>query len=334
MEFIKDFEGVVSFINSVKEGESSMFYMPVGLLPELVAALPGSFDASFLGNFNADPVGFVESRCRYGSAKYIDFEDAGCGKAVHIAAMYVGCEAAPSVWVNDIYTVLEYEGKHYNVYSTRTHRLGMSLFGAAENVQGIHYDGQPNYFTKPSAKVVARWAAWLNGCEVRNIEEIAKVKELHDRVRSEVVASGLEYSEQREGLSVKAGPINIGVKFCKSGVNYEYRINYSAIGFGSDAFASLLTAFGRREDTPKCEEAVKPKEEDKKPSAYRVFKSLEVESVDGADKWTSAALKVLQVAAADSSAVVSDICKRALNGLTRLSDKQKWCVAYAFTRSV
>ena len=328
MNVIKDFESVISFVNSVEDNSATSFYMPLSLLPELVANAAYLFDDDFVKAYNADAVSCLDRHSHFGNLSYYaDFEEAECGTVAVVASMYVNTEGNTCVRVNDLFQVLEYEGNYYNVYKTSAKRFGMSIFGGVRNVNNISQDKHPNYFSKPTKAVVTRWVEWLSGCEANNIAEIERVKALHAQVRADVAASGLEYHDTREGLSVTAGPVKIYITLNQSGVSYEYRVNYSAIGFGAEAFASLLAKYGKQEQPKEMQEQQKPK-------AYTVFKALTVENVEGSERWTSDAVKILEAASADSSEVVTDICSRALHGLTRLSDKQRWCVAYAYTRAM
>lgn len=323
MNILRDFESVITFVNSVENSSASVFYIPLSILPELIEKAAYLFDDDYLKAYKADAVGTLDKYFA-NPCYYQEFETAGCGKAAIIAAMYVNTEGNTVVRVGDLFQVLEYEGTYYNIYKTSAKRFGLSVFGGAKNVRNIEHEGRPNYFSKPTESVFNRWVQWLNGCELKNVEEIEKVKALHAQVRADIAASGLEYRNNREGLSVDAGPITVDIRLSQSGVSYEYRVNYKVIGYGAEGLTTLLAKFGKHEQ---------PKE-DNKPKAYNIFKALTVETVEGSERWTDEAVRILEAASADSSEVVADICSRALAGITRLSDKQRWCVAYAYTRAM
>lgn len=322
-------EAIDIISNSAEQG-NSFITLPLAELPEVVAGIPQAFTDDFL------TVWQVSKSKALDGYHYSIIDEAfaieGTSSLDLLVTLFVqGDDDAPvCVRVDSLMQVVAIGGNYYRPYRCASKRYGMSRVAAAENVRRCNYEGQPHYFSAPSAKSLTAWALWLEGCEAENVEEIERVRRLHDDTRTAIERSGLPHRDTARGMSVSAGPVTIWVEFADSGVYYRYEVNNGAIGYGADAFAALLTMFGNKCEQPQQEQ---PKKEQPKNAAYRVFRSLAVEMVEGREQWTAQAREVMQRGNVCGNAVAEDICRRALSGNTRLSDRQRWCVAYAVTRA-
>lgn len=323
-------ENVIRLVNDSTAQGNEVVLCPLSELAAVVAAVPDAFPERFAEDYTRDPAGALV--CFRYSLVEESFDIEGVSRRTVLAMLFIrrASDTPVSVCVEALYHVVEIGGRYYYANRTTTKRYGLSLVGAAENVRGCKYEGQPNYFTTPSAKSLKAWAQWLTGCDAENAAEVAKVAQLHEQTRAAVVASGLKYSETSKGLTVHAGPVSIFVEFTKSGVYYRYAVNNGAIGYDAEAFTALLSMFGSKQEQTVQEQ---PKQEEPK-RAYHVFKALAVETVDGVEQWTPQARGLMQRGDSCGNAAAADICRRALSGVTRLSERQRWCVAYALMRAM
>lgn len=327
-QIVKTSGEAIDIISNSADSGNSFVTCPLRELPAVVAGISQAFPDQFLEVWRIDRTKALEIY-RY---NLIDesFAIEGTSALDILVTLFVqGDDDAPvCVRVDSLMQVVAIGGNYYRPYRCASKRYGLAKVGAADNVRRRNYEGQPHFFSAPSAKNLMAWALWLEGCDEQNIKEIERVRQLHDDTRAAVVASGLRYSETDKGMTVSAGPVTIWVEFAETGVYYRYGVNNGAIGYGADAFAALLSMFGNKE-----EQQEQPQKERPKNAAYRVFRALAVEYVDGREQWTAQAREVMQRGNVCGNAVAEDICRRALSGNTRLSDRQRWCVAYAVTRA-
>lgn len=72
---------------------------------------------------------------------------------------------------------------------------------------------------------------------------------------------------------------------------------------------------------------------DKKSNVKAIFNLIDVEA-QGSNEWefTAPAWAILDTVKRFGNGFVVDICTKALNGMTMLSEKQRWCIAFGFQK--
>lgn len=357
MEFFNNLTDATNYVNSLEDGHGHMFCVPLHILAQLIEEMPERFPANFVEAFNANPLEAFDSRCSDNISS--DYEISGVSTLSLVATVSHrrGFDAEPdTLEVSAVNWAVKIGEDYFRPFQAQNRRHGLSLFGAADNILGRDFDS-PNYFSKPTARSLKAWAEFSTAKDATNRADIAKVHAERAAVIDMVKASGLEWRETSDGIRMEGGPLTVEIEFGRSGCHYRAFINNSVTGFGSSIFDYVITTFGAQAVTPSdttpeevaeapsvevmTAEAEKTDAhaEEKKPSkesriAFHAFKRLSTAEADGTEVWSTDAVAVMKKAMTADSALITDICGRALAGDVRMSKKQRWCVAYAYARAV
>lgn len=329
MEFVKTIEELNACVESIENGTGRFIGAPM----TVAAVYYREYSANFEKPWNALTESI--SATLNVETKRLDVIDEK-GVAEHAMVVTLSArrddEGAMVIRLERADAALMHEGEYYRVCGVKPGKHLLTLFGATDNPHARYNDEEhPNYFNKLSARSLDNWCAYRQKQEEEARRVVAAVAEERAAIEHLVAESGVEARQVVDGLRLTAGPIDVEIKFGAGGVNVRYDVAWNLRTGGKDALADVL-ALAHRAETPKDEEQKQEEPKQEKPKrnnpAYRAFKALT--TAEGT-AFAGTAVTILQAVRERAEGFVTEVAARALT-YGQLTDKQRWCVAYAFAR--
>lgn len=306
-------------VSNINAGDATSFYAPVDIARQWA---------------EAEGVTLDDKRARYEAPEGFDIEGVCTSVAVAHVCVSRSMEGESSAWVEHLFAAILSGGRYYRIMRTKEGRHGFAVVGATRDPQGTTVESErPKFFTKPSAKAVTAWVKWCDEREAAAVAAVEHVRAEREDYRRRIEASGLEFVRTIDGYAVYNGPVTVRVSFREHGVEVRPELRdgfYSEVSRNLDSFLNMRVSDAR--EVRQVAEAPEQKPTDGN-AVRKVFNALTTEEREGAQVWTAEAVGIMQRVATAGSGIVTDICSRAMRGAARtLTDRQRWCVAYAFAR--
>lgn len=325
MEFVKTIEELNACVESIEKGTGRFVGAPMAVISNYYRENQESFVKSFDFDFDAavPAVGRVDV-----SAWDVDEKNLTAHSQAVTLSVRRDDEGAIAIRVERVEAALVHEGYYYRVHSVKPNKHLLSLLGATDNPHARYVDDKhPNYFNKLSARALDAWTAYRQTQEAEARRVVAAVADERAAIEQLITDSGVEARQLIDGMRLTAGPIEVDIKFNAGGATVRYEVAWSLRTGGKDVLADVLRLAHHAE--PTREEEPKRETPQRNNPAFRAFKALTL-SDDNAS-FGEAATKILQAVRERAEGFVTDVAARALAS-GKLSNKQRWCVAYAYAR--